>query len=244
MKLFIMSLRVFFVKQSIKALNGADCRALRFLRNNSVAIGFSLRFLKNRRLKSAAAGFFILFLVLPLSSVYAADQIDFISILKNLKFSSDSVFKLTTAISYGLGFWFMIAALMDLKQHGQSGGGQGASMTGPLIKFFVGVALIYLPSTVSSIAATFWGEGGSIIAYSEKGGSVLETFKTTAITIVRLVGLISFISGFMELAHSSDQGAQPGVVAKGVFRVFSGILAINVVASIKILEATFGITIL
>jgi len=188
----------------------------------------------------------VFFLVLPLSNVYAANEISFIDILKNLKLSSEAVFKLTTAISYALGFWFMIAALMDLKHYGQSGGAQGnSSMSGPLMKFFIGVALIYLPGTMSSVITTFWGEG-SVMAYPDNkdGSNTLEIFKVTAITIVQLIGLISFINGFVVLAHSSDQGAQPGTVAKGIFRVFSGMLAINVVATIHVFEVTFGITIL
>lgn len=208
----------------------------------------------NRPSIIAATGFFcklnkqylillVFFLALPLSNAYAVEAISFDTILKNLKISSDSVFKLTTAISYALGFWFMIAALMDLKQHGQSSGGQGSGISGPLIKFFVGVALVYLPGTMSSTIATFWGAGTSIIAY-DPGTDIMATFKLTAIAIVQLIGLISFISGFVGLAHSSDQGAQPGAVAKGILRVFAGMLAVNVVATIKVFEVTFGISIL
>ena len=187
----------------------------------------------------------ILLLALPLSAGYAADTISFIEILKNLKISSDAVFKLTTAISYGLGFWFMIAALIDLKHHGQANAAQGGGIGKPLAKFFVGVALIYLPSTVSSVVVTFWGAGAGVLDYSAKSGNeTLETFKLTAITIVRLIGLISFINGLVVLSHSSEQGAQPGSVAKGILRIFSGILAINVVATIQVFEVTFGIKIL
>lgn len=174
-------------------------------------------------------------------------NVDFIKILTNLTADAKSIFKLTTIISYVIGFWLVIAALMGLRRSELgSSGSQGGGIAGPIIKFFIGIALIYLPSTIDLTVSAFWGSGGAntgSLAYATIQ-SPFEVFRDAAIMIVRLIGLVAFISGFVELAHSSDQQAQPGSVAKGMLRVFGGVLALNVVATIRILGGVFGIKIL
>jgi len=173
-----------------------------------------------------------------------ATKIDFIKILTNLTADAKSIFRLTTIISYVIGFWLVIAALMGLRRSELgSSGSQGNGIAGPIVKFFIGIALIYLPGTINLTTSVVWGDAGavkSILAYAAATPSPFEVFRGTAIAIVRLIGLIAFISGFVELAHSSDQQAQPGSVAKGILRVFSGMLALNVVATVRIIGGVFG----
>ena len=74
--------------------------------------------------------------------------------------------------------------------------------------------------------------------------SLSDPFSPTragAIAIVKAVGYVSFVRGFVILAHSTHQGAQQGTVGKGILYIVGGVLAINIGATIKVIQNSIGI---
>ena len=56
--------------------------------------------------------------------------------------------------------------------------------------------------------------------------------------IIRTIGLISFVRGWILIAKSASQGQPPGGTGKGLIHVFGGILAMNIVGTMQIVNNT------
>lgn len=180
------------------------------------------------------------FLILPL----AASGADFNSMLAALQTNMQSVIFLITAVGYVLGFLMVISAIMDLKKIGQT---QGMSSTegtlgGPLLRMTLGIALIYLPSTID-IAASTLGED-IILTYTPAVSDVFTPARRGALLLVQAIGYVAFIRGFVTLGNSTKPGAQQGSVGKGIMYIIGGILAINIITTIRIVGNTVGLTLL
>ena len=187
----------------------------------------------------------IFFLIFLLATSAAAASIDFNKILGALSSNIGPVIRLTQAIAYVIGIWFMVSAIKDLKAIGQSQSQGAGGLGGPLTRLVLGVALVYLPSTIDMAVSTLWGSGATILSYTPTNAS--DSFaqaKKGAVMLIQAVGWISFVKGFVILNHSTQQGAQQGTVGKGIIHIAGGILAINIVATIKIIGNSIGITII
>jgi intracellular multiplication protein IcmC len=201
--------------------------------------------LSNINIKSISRGFLFaaFFLIFPLTTVYAA--IDINAMLSALKDNIDPVIRLATAVAYVLGIWFMISAILELKLIGQSQGmmSQKMGLGGPIMRFAIGAALVYFPSTVDVAVSTLWGSGESIVSYTAAADDPFKLAKEGVFSIIKAVGIVSFIRGFVILSHSTGQhGSQPGTVGKGIFHIIGGILAINIVTTIEVLKNSLGFT--
>ncbi|MBU0743827.1 MAG: hypothetical protein KKE11_00435 [Gammaproteobacteria bacterium] len=186
----------------------------------------------------------LLFSVLPLTAAYSV-TIDFTTMLAALSKNSGIVIKIAVATAYIIGLWFIISAVMNLKRVGQSSQMQmqTTSISGPIVKFVIGLMLLYLPSVIDIGAWTLWGAGAdsSQLSYTTTGGEpIFGPVKDGAIALVKAVGYIYFIRGLIVLSHSSEQGAQQGTVGKGIVHLIGGILAINLMQTIEIIKSAFG----
>jgi intracellular multiplication protein IcmC len=56
--------------------------------------------------------------------------------------------------------------------------------------------------------------------------------------IIQVIGLIAFVRGWVLVARSASQGQPPGGTGKGLIHVFGGILAINIVGTINMINNT------
>jgi intracellular multiplication protein IcmC len=56
--------------------------------------------------------------------------------------------------------------------------------------------------------------------------------------IIRVIGLIAFVRGWVLIARSASQGQPPGGTGKGLIHVFGGILAINIVGTLNMINTT------
>lgn len=170
--------------------------------------------------------------------------LDFNAMLGALQNAAPILNRLVVATAYVIGFWFVISAISELKKIGQSATMQSQQgMGGPIVKLLIGVLLMYFPSTVSTGLSAVWGAGSTILTYTKNSSDPFAAAKAGAIAIVQVVGYISFVRGLVMLAHSSDQGSQQGGLSKGIMHIIGGILAINVVATIQLIQNTLGITI-
>ena len=180
----------------------------------------------------------IVFILLPLT----ASGVDFSTMLNALQMNSVPIIRLTKAIAFVLGFWFMISAVQELKMIGHAQHGMSSPQGGlgkPLTRFILGVALLYFPTTIDTAVATLWGSGG-IMGYDTVSVGEFDQVKAGIFALVQAVGYISFVRGFVILSRSTQQGAQQGSLGKGVVHIVGGIMAINIAATIEVIKNSLG----
>jgi intracellular multiplication protein IcmC len=169
-------------------------------------------------------------------------------ILNNIASNLGSVERLITGAAYLMGISFAIKAMFALKQQGESRSAmsQNSSMKEPIMYFLVAAVLLYFPTAFKILMNTTFGYS-SVLAYapvesqskiiSNAFGSNSEAGHALSM-IIQTIGLIAFIRGWVMIAKSASQGQQPGGTAKGLMHVFGGILAMNIIGTLQVLDNT------
>ncbi len=169
---------------------------------------------------------------------------DTVSILSNIAKSLLPVQSLISGGAYLMGIGFAIKALITLKSHSESRGAasSNSSIKEPFVYLLVGGLLLYLPTTFSVLMNTTFGYS-SVLAYSQEstmsdwlGGNNQLGLAVT--TIIETIGLYAFVRGWVLVVRASTTGQPPGGVGKGLTHVFGGILAINIVGTIELVNNT------
>jgi intracellular multiplication protein IcmC len=170
---------------------------------------------------------------------------DSVSVLTNIAHSLVPVQSLITAGAYVMGIAFGLKALITLKSHSESRSGMSggnSSIKEPLIYLAVGGLLIYFPTTFSVFMNTTFGYS-SVLEYSQQstlsdwlGGN--NELGLAVTTIIQTIGLYAFVRGWVLVVRASSTGQPPGGVGKGLTHVFGGILAINIVGTIELVNNT------
>lgn len=204
-------------------------------------------------IKQLQKRFWILALLLLLPATAVGVEINFATMLTSLKRNAGPLIRFVVATAYVIGIWFVISAIMDLKMVGQSThmqNSQQGHVSRPLIKMIIGVVMLYLPTTIDVGVWTLWGHtatgatGESYMSYTPHASDPFAPAKEGAIAIVRVVGYVSFVRGLIILSRANDQGAQPGTFGKGLMHVIGGILAINIVETVKIIANSLGFSVI
>jgi len=182
--------------------------------------------------------YIVLLLILGLyPTVSTADVFNPQIIQENLS----EIITFCVAVSYVLGVFFCTLAVMKLKKYGEQtmmSMGQGGNLGGMVFTFLIGIFLLYLPTTINTLDVTIWGTQ-DINLYPSPGrtGDYFEIFKTLILAI-RVVGLISFIRGWVLLTRVGQQQGQPGTVGKALLHIGAGICGINFMAFFNAVENT------
>jgi len=159
-----------------------------------------------------------------------------------------SVERLITGAAYLMGLAFAVKALMSLKELGESRAMMSgkASIKEPLIFFIVAAMLVYLPSGFQMLMNTTFGYS-NVLAYApvNSNNSTLDILfgQDSAVgaslaIIIQTIGLIAFVRGWVLIARSASSGQPPGGTGKGMVHVFGGILAMNIVGTLQIINNT------
>ncbi|MFA6037382.1 MAG: hypothetical protein WC748_04585 [Legionellales bacterium] len=147
---------------------------------------------------------------------------------------------LVTAGTYLLGIFMIGGGLYALKSLGDTRSmmSQQMEITGPIIKIFVGVGLVWWPTLIDMTTYTFWGTT-SPLSYNPSYGHEIDTVIEVAFEVIRLVGIVAFIRGWYYIVKSGEQGSQ-ATVGKGLTHIIGGIFAYHIGATVRILMNTFG----
>lgn len=186
------------------------------------------------------------FLFLFATEAYASQVTDAKTMLINISKFVPDFWRLITAAAYVLGILFIFKAFYKMKVYGEARAMMASqnSIKEPATYIFVGAALMYYPTMRDRMVATVFGDD-SILKYSDwSGPNSVKGYSTEAIfMIVQLVGLIAFIRGWMLLSHTAgQQGAQPGTFGKAITHVLGGVLAMNIVGTLNILQTSLGVS--
>lgn len=168
------------------------------------------------------------------------DGIDLVTMLENLSRSLFSVQRLITGLGYLLGIVFIINALYKTKSTFGSKGGAHGSIAEPLGYFIMGVALLYLPSTLDTVSATFFGSN-NILQYSKY--NAYDIYSAMRV-LIQTIGIIWFIRGCVLLVHATHPSAQKGHKGddrKGLLFLIAGIFAVHFDTTLGALNYAFNV---
>ncbi|MBA2648253.1 MAG: type IV secretion protein IcmC [Legionella sp.] len=173
------------------------------------------------------------------------DQVD---ILTNLSNSLGPIERLITGAGYLIGCMFIFKALYSLRMYGESRTmmSNSTSIKEPLLYLFVGVMLIYLPTAMSILLESTFSVSSPLqyapvnsknVGINTLFGSGSAIGKPLSM-FIQVIGLVAFVRGWVLLARSGSQGQQPGGAGKGMIHIFGGILAVNIVGTLQMINNT------
>ncbi|MDP3559240.1 MAG: type IV secretion protein IcmC [Legionellaceae bacterium] len=176
------------------------------------------------------------------------DIINHANMLANLANNLGSVQTLIKVVAYVMGFAFGIKGIMSLRHLSESRGGGQQSGKEVVAYFIAAAALVSLPTTISIVLQSSFGSS-NILAYSPINSSNAafsalfgsgSTVGRSLVMIIQTIGYVAFVRGFVLLTKSgSGQGGQQsGGIGKGLTHILGGILAINIVGTLQIINNT------
>lgn len=183
-------------------------------------------------------------------SCWISSQVD---VLQNIASNMQSVEKLVSAVAYLIGIALAVKAIYSLKTYGEARTmmSSNSSIKEPLTYFLVAAMLIYLPTGFQVLMNSTFGYS-NVLAYApiNSNNSTLDILfgQDSAVgaslaIIIQTIGLIAFVRGWVLISRSSAQGQPPGGTGKGLVHVFGGILAMNIVGTLQIINNTlYGTT--
>lgn len=171
-----------------------------------------------------------------------------VDILNNIASNLLPVERLIIGAAYLIGLAFAFKAIYTLKAYGESKSmmSSSTSIKEPIIYMVVAVIFIYFPTGLAIMLQTTFGSS-SILQYAPVNSNnpgISALFGTGSVVgrpiaiIIQTIGLIAFVRGWILIARSASQGQPPGGTGKGLVHIFGGILAMNIVATLEIINNT------
>lgn len=170
------------------------------------------------------------------------------SILTNIGHSLIPIQKLITGGAYLIGCAFLFKAIYSLKMYGESRSmmSQSASAKEPILYLMIGAMLIYFPTTFEVMMMSSFGYA-NVLQYApinSKNQALEALFGAGSVVgeplcmLIQVIGLIAFVRGWVLIARSATQGQPPGGTGKGLIHVAGGVLAVNIVGTIDMINNT------
>lgn len=159
-----------------------------------------------------------------------------------------SVERLVTGAAYLIGIMFVFKAIGTLRSYGESRSSMSnnGSMKEPLVYLASGAMLIYFPTAFKVLMQTSFGYE-NVLQYApiNSSNNAFDTlFGSGSVVgeplsiIIQVIGVIAFVRGWVLIARASGQGQQPGGTGKGLMHVCGGILAMNIVGTLEMINNT------
>jgi len=170
-------------------------------------------------------------------------------ILANIASNMLPVQRMITGAAYLIGLTFAVKAIYSLKNLGESkaSSSQGqASLKEAMVYLFVAGIFIFLPSGLDMVMTTTFGTS-NVLQYAsvDSSNQAIDTlFGSGSLVgqsltrIIQTIGLIAFVRGWVLIARGAGHGQQPGGTGKGLMHIFGGVLAINIVLTLQIINNT------
>ena len=171
--------------------------------------------------------------------------LDMAQVFSNIGMQIDPIMNFLVVLCYVIGVGLSVSAVMKLKKYGTRTAFMSVEMSlvGPFMQFFIGVALFYMPYFISSINLTIFTSSGVENQLGYTSSSVdYNAYVEPVLGIIQIIGVISFIRGWLMLSKATNPGQQPGAISKGVTHVIGGILAVNIRTFITVIYQTLGLT--
>lgn len=181
---------------------------------------------------------------------WLTNQVD---ILANIAKSMEPIERLVSGAAYLIGILFALKAIYSLKVYGEARTmmSSNSNIKEPVTYFLVAGILIYLPTGFQILMNSTFGYA-NVLAYApiNSNNQTLSTLfgPNSSVgrplsLIIQVIGLIAFVRGWVLIARAASQGQPAGGTGKGLMHVFGGIMAMNIVGTIQIINNTiYGTT--
>lgn len=169
---------------------------------------------------------------------------DAVNIVVNIAENVGAVMEMVTGFLYLAGIGCSCKAVYYLKVYGEMRTmmASQSNLKQPITWFIVGAIFLFLPRTIEVSMNTVFATS-DILTYSDWEVSAADLYfqqlMQAIFTIVRLVGLISFARGWFIIAQaSSGGGGGQASTGKGLIHVFGGLLGMNIVGTLNLINNT------
>ncbi len=193
---------------------------------------------------------------------------DLATALNNLKTLVPILNRLLGTICYLMGIGLMFRGIMGLKNFGQTNSSTKGEMSGPLVYIIIGAFMIYIPETLTISSQSLFGVSSITEDFlkvdTDLGGMAAldqETLKAsiqlfgylpesltvegqwatlvdTVVIFMQFIGYLAFVRGMIIISQSGQPGVQPGSITKGIIHAVGGVLAINFIPVVKLMNET------
>jgi intracellular multiplication protein IcmC len=159
--------------------------------------------------------------------------IDITQMFSNLARSLIYVQYMVIGLSYVLGVGFIVHAGFALKLMIERGGerASGINISTPMGGLLGGVALLYLPSTLTAFSITVFGYNTSILAYQQYNPYDLMGSMSILMNTIGLFWCVRGLTLLAESGRNDNSGGRGGLMKskgpKGIAFLLAGICAIN-----------------
>lgn len=171
----------------------------------------------------------------------------FYSMMQNLSNNMEDVYPMVQGFCYLLGVFMVLKGMFMLKKLGYKTAFMhaGSSMVGPAAVIMIGVIMMYAPEFLRIMFFTLYGDANvantKSWVSSHSGSDTWYHAIKPAIGVVQVVGLCSFIRGWVLMIKSTGENAPPGNIGKGMMHIFGGVMAINITGTIDMINKSLGI---
>lgn len=207
---------------------------------------------KNGMMRQLLSGLAVFALLLLAGAAYAdttptaTTGATLATMMTNLSKNLSKLVYLFVAASYVTGLWFITSAINELRVYGQARTmvALQTSFTGPAIRLFVGILMMFFPGFINIAIYSFWTQSASSASYLRFGSAnagVWDVVMDAIRVLVQVFGYVSIFRGFVQLSRAGKQGMQPGIVGKGIMHIVGGILAVNIVGTVRVIQLTLGL---
>ncbi|HCU05465.1 MAG: hypothetical protein A2X77_01305 [Gammaproteobacteria bacterium GWE2_42_36] len=107
-----------------------------------------------------------------------------------------------------------------------------------VVNLIVAVMILYVPSIIHVLLNSFFNAPTPMAYAGGTSSTELDEGIRAAGTVVQIVGLLSFIRGWLLLSQSAE-GGQQGSFGRAITLIICGVLSINVFGVFNILNNTF-----
>lgn len=153
-----------------------------------------------------------------------------------------------TALCYMLGIWLVAVGIFYLRKAAEMRNQMytGSELTPAFLSIVIGVLLIWWPTILGLLGNTFFGsQEETKYRQFDPDLNVNESAETilmvTMIWLARVVGLFSFVRGWLVLVKVGNNNSQPGQMSKGLTYIISGIFLYWAWDWGVVILSTFGI---
>ena len=160
-------------------------------------------------------------------------------LMNNLGLISDIM--QTVGILLGLGLF--VGGMFQLKRYGEMRTMMSSQMSiaGPVMTLLAGVGLLCSPLFIGTLLVSFWGPTGTTdLPFDGDTSNGWAQYVPAVLMLVRLIGIYSFMRGFVMAAKTGSGHAQPGTTGKVLTMLLAGILCVHIMGTIELIESIFG----
>jgi intracellular multiplication protein IcmC len=167
---------------------------------------------------------------------------------------------LLLTVSYILGVLMILRGIIMMKtlavpltQMSRPG-----EMMGPIVYIVIGSILLWIAPSANVLSTTFFQstdyslhslagvptEAAMVLLSSADAGiqSEWSDLISTLVLYIQLIGFIAFIRGWIIIAAAGQASAQPGQMSKGIIHVIGGILAINFIPLVQVVQNSLTVS--